>query len=469
MRFIRFLTVALCLVMLLTSATPASAVMSQSQGCYSVDAAMPLDGSEKLLETSKAVVLYERNTGTLIYGYNMDQQIYPASMVKMMTTIVALENGDLDDIVTVTRSALNAVAIGSVSAHLVRGEQLRLEDLLYLNMVASANDASAVIAEHIGGSQEEFVQMMNEKAQEIGCTGTHFSNAHGLHHEQTYTTARDVLKMVEYGLKNEHFRKMFETESYVVPATELSEERKATTTNYMMNNRKYLDERVTGGKTGATDQAGRCLAVTANVGNMELVAIVMGATAVYSEDGYEVLHFGSFEEMKILLDHAQSSYECKQLFYTGQVIDRYAVGEGSDVAVTPADTLQVVLPKDVTAQELTWRYQATISGLKAPIPVGQRITDISVWYNGICLGQTDLVAMHGVEPYVQNVIPDRTEEQEEEAIGRLILMILGGILGIALMVVVGFVLFRVIQTAIIKAKIRKRRKNRRRNRNARVG
>ena len=127
------------------------------------------------------------------------------------------------------------------------------------------------------------------------------------------------------------------------------------------------------------------------------------------------------------------------------------------------------LPKDVTAQELTWRYQATISGLKAPIPVGQRITDISVWYNGICLGQTDLVAMHGVEPYVQNVIPDRTEEQEEEAIGRLILMILGGILGIALMVVVGFVLFRVIQTAIIKAKIRKRRKNRRRNRNARVG
>ena len=472
MRFVRIFCIILCLLLTIQPFMAVSAAVSQQQGCHGVDANIPIAGTEKMLESAKAVVLYERVTGTLIYGYNMDELIYPASMVKMMTAIVALEKGNVDDIVTVTRNALDSVAIGSVSAGLVRGEQLRLGDLLYLMMVASANDAAAVIAEHIAGSQEAFTELMNDTARKLGCDGTNFTNAHGLHDKDNYTTARDILKIVEYGLENETFRQMFETDTYTVPATEFSEERKVATTNYMMSKetvKKYFDKRVTGGKTGATDQAGRCLTITAKVGDMELVGIVMGAKATYSEDGYAVTYFGSFEEMAALLNYAQETFEAKQLFYPGQIVTQYSVGGGSNIAVTPAEALSCVVPKTINTAELTWRYEQNIAGLKAPIPEGQRITDISVWYNGMCLAQTDLVAIHKVDQAPTHVVPDRNAEQKGQALGRLAIIIMLVIVGGVIVVFGGLILFRMAQTAWIKAKIRKRRRNRRRNRNARVG
>ena len=140
----------------------------------------------------------------------------------------------MDDVCTVTSSALNSIAIGSVSAGLKRGEQLTLRDLMYCMMVASANDACAVIAEHVGGNQENFIQMMNEKAADLGCTGTHFSNVTGLHDENTYTTIRDICKIIDAGMENEEFKTMFQTANYTVPATEKSEVRELVTTNNMM-------------------------------------------------------------------------------------------------------------------------------------------------------------------------------------------------------------------------------------------
>lgn len=476
MKFYRFLCSVLCLLLvssMFTGVYAAESAPSVTSGCSSVDAALPIGGSQKLTDTATAAIVFERSTGTLVYAYNPDQRIYPSSMVKLMTVLVALEHGDLDATVTVTRSALESMGIGVVSVNLQRGEEMKLRDLLYCVMIASANDASTVVAEHIGGSQEGFVALMNEKAAQLGCEDTNFTNAHGLHDENCYTTARDILRVVEYGLNNEEFRTMFQTAIYTIPATNKTEERVIHTTNYMMSRevvKKHFDSRVTGGKTGSTDAAGRCLAVTAQVGDMELIGIVMGAKASYSEDGMSVERFGSFEEMAQLLDHVQEKFERRQLFYANQVITQYPVKDGRNHVVTgPAEDGFCILPKGITAHDLTWKYADSAQGLAAPISKGQSITEMEVWYGDICLAITDLTAMYAVdvfEPYEEP--KSATDKKNEESHGDLLALILGVILGIVVTVILGMFLIRILRIAIVKARIRRRRRNRRRNRNARM-
>lgn len=458
----------LCLLLLIQPVISVSAQQTDASvvsGCRTPDAAVALGGSEKMVDTSKAVFVYERSTGTLIYSYNADQTIYPSSMVKMMTALVALEYGDPEDVCTVTRSALDSVAIGSVSAGLVRGEEITLKDLLYCMMVASANDASVVIAEHIAGSQAAFIQMMNEKAQELGCTGTHFSNVHGLHDAETYTTARDIAKIVLAGLENEEFKAMFQAATYTVPATNKSEERTVVTTNYMMSKdvtRRYFDARVTGGKTGATDAAGRCLAVTAEVNGMDVVAVVMGAEATYEVEGLVVKTFGSFEEMTQILDYVQEGYEIRELFGDNQALYQYGVENGSNnVVATAADAVSCVLPKGTESEELTWSYLQNDT-LTAPVMKGQAVSCLQIRYGEICVAQTDLVAMNAVDVYQQYTQPQgAANAAQEEEHGMKIAMVFGIVLGVLAAVVIILFALRAVRIALIKARVRRRRKVRR--------
>jgi D-alanyl-D-alanine carboxypeptidase (penicillin-binding protein 5/6) len=460
----------LCLLLcfLVSLALPAAAAdMSVEEGCHSVDAQRPLTEGEKLTSTATAAMIYERGSDTMIYADNPDGKIYPASMVKLMTALVALEKGDLSDEVTVTKRALNLLTAGAATAGLVAGEELTLEQLLYCLMVGSANDAALVIAEHIGGNQDIFVAMMNQKAEELGCTGTHFSNAHGLHDEETYTTARDICRITDAALENEVFRAMFTMESYTVPATNKSEERVLWTTNHMMSThtrRDYFDNRVTGGKTGATDEAGRCLVATAETGGMELITIVMGAKPQYTADGLSVITYGSFEETRVLLDHAFSAYECRQIFLTGQSLFQYPVqGGASHVVAGPADDAMTVLPKKLDPEALTWRRGEEIS-LSAPVTEGQTIATVQAWYEGKCLAQTQLVALHAVP--VQQA-PEQVAPPEPIVLGtfwKVVLIVLGAVLGVVLLGVLVLLTARWIRRAAYTAKLRRRSQYRRRER-----
>lgn len=399
MKKIKALSLLLCCCILLGClCLPASAQTDPSviNGCHSADAAKFLAKNEKMLETSKAVILYELKSGTMLYNWNADTKIYPSSMVKIMTTLVALEMGQLTDTVTVTKRALSNVN----GPKLVSGEQVTFENLLYMVMVESANDAAVVIAEYISGSQEGFVKLMNDKAAALGCTGTHFSNAHGLHDAETYTTARDLCKILEAALKNETFKKLFSTVKYTLPATNKTPEpREIITTNRMIqpNHKKYYDPRVTGGRTGFTDEAGRCLAVTAEGNGMEVLAIVMGAKQTLEPNGLAVETFGSFEEMKVLLDHAFENYEYRQVFLETQTVSQHPVSGGiNDVVTMPKTALSTVLPKNVTPEELFWVYANPSVNLTAPVEKGQVVNAVQLWYNGLCLAQTDLVAANAV-------------------------------------------------------------------------
>ena len=440
-------------------------------GCRSIDAAKPLDKSEKLLDTSKAVLVYEMNSGTLLYTWNADQTIYPASMVKLMTALVALEYGDLSSVATVTRKTLDTVDIGSVSANLKVGEEISLKDLLYCLMVSSANDAAAVIAAQVAGSQEAFIDLMNQKAAELGCTGTHFSNAHGLHHAETYTTARDICRILQAGLEISEFRAMFEAKTYLVPATNKSEERILNTTNYMMRKvdisqyySKYYDERVTGGKTGSTDQAGRCLAVTAEQDDMRLLAIVMGAEPTYEEEGLSLKTFGSFEEMAQLLDYCFQNYECRQILCEGQALLQMNVSDGAnDVVATPVENISTVLPKEMDESGLTWTYSDTPGSLIAPVAQGQKLATVAVWYDGLCVAQSDLVAMNAAAASVEPTEPPQEQKTVEDNDGTLIATILGIILGMVVLAAVILLVVRAAHMAAYRARQRRRRRNRRRN------
>jgi len=458
-----FLSMVLLLGALTTGVQATPRDSSVTEGCYSVDAAVALGGSEKLLDTSKAVILYELNSDTLVYAYNADKTIYPSSMVKLMTALVALEKGDLSSVATVTRSALSHVAIGSVSAGLKVGEEITLEDLLYCMMTASANDASAVIAEHVGdGSIDSFIQMMNEKAREIGCLDTNYTNVHGLHDENCYTTARDICRLLEIALENETFVKMFTAATYTVPATNKSEERVLQSTNNMMiKGKMFYDARVTGGKTGATNQAGRCLAVTAEANGMNLLGIVMGAVPTYAEEGIILDYHGNFEEMKELLDYGCNGYEYRQVFYENQAIAQYPVSGGANHVVTrPVNELSTILPLGLDETKLEWVYTKVDQTIIAPVEQGQVIATAQVWYEDTCLVQTDLVAMNAVEIYVAPVIPDAPDNSVDFT---FVLIILGILLGIVCLFVVVLLILRGISVAKMRSRQRRRRRNRRRS------
>ncbi len=459
MKKIRVLISFLCLTALLMALSePAKAAdTSVTAGSHSVDAAVTLSENKQLLATSKAVILYELNSDTMVYAWNPDDKIYPASMVKLMTAVVALENGNMSDTVTVTRSALSNFVPGSVSANLKRDEVLTLEDLLYCLMTHSANDAALVIAEHIAGSQDAFIQLMNDKASQIGCTGTHYSNTHGLHHEQTYTTARDIARLLEYALENPQFEALFTAESYTVPATNKSEARQLNSTNHMMTKAetsKYFDERVTGGKTGSTDAAGRCLAVTAEANGMKLLAIVMGAVPTYEMEGIILNTYGSFEEMKQLLDFGCEGFSYRQIFNIDKALAQYPVDGGANHAIArPVTPLSTVLPVDVDESLLSWTY-GDAAPLTAPVKAGQHITSVQVWYGSVCLAQTELVAMNDVQINQPPAEPQE-DDTEENA-----LFVIWWIIGILL--VLALILFAV--RGYNKAKKKRRHARRMRNR-----
>ena len=440
---------------------------SVTSGCHSVDAAMSLGTSEKLTDTANALLIYERGSGTMVYTWNADGRIYPSSMVKLMTAVVALENSQLSDRVTVTSKALSYVEMGSVSAGLKAGEELTMEDLLYCMMVASANDAATVIAEYVGGSQDAFVAMMNEKAAELGCLDTHYSNAHGLHDEDTYTTARDVCRILDYALENPDFQAMFCATVYTVPATNMSDAREILTTNWMMStdtSKRYYDERVTGGKTGATDAAGRCVAFTAEGNGMEVLCIVMGAKATYAEDG-TIERFGSFEEGVELIDYALENFQYRQVFYAGQALAQYAVENGAnDVVTQPETDVSTVLPVDLDEDALNWVY-AESGSISAPVAQGQKLGVVQVWYGSMCVAQTNMVAMNAVQIWQSPTVPASLVTGETDTGGWIWLLVaVGGILVAVIVILLLVMGFLWIRRELALARRRRRRRNRGRDR-----
>lgn len=226
-----------------------------------------VQAEKELFVSAHNAVLIDRTTGEILFDKRAHERQSVASITKIMTAIVALELGDLSDVVKVSERAIYTE--GS-SIYLQKGEEITLEDLLYGLMLRSGNDAAVAISEHVGGSVEGFVHLMNEKARWIGMTNTNFSNPHGLEGENHYSSAYDIAILLDYAMDNKEFQKISGTTSY------LSKNR----TYKWRNKNKLLTslyEYCTGGKTGFTRKAGRTLATTAEKYGRTLIAVTLNA------------------------------------------------------------------------------------------------------------------------------------------------------------------------------------------------
>lgn len=461
--------IAICLTLLLVGnftvfAADSSDDASVVSGCNTLDSAVPYLGVQTSVKNCKAAIVYETNSDTLMYAQNADTQLPPSSLLKILTALIAIEKGNLTDVVMVKEETLATLADDAVSIKLVPEEVLTVQDLLYGMMVGSGNDAAVVLAEHIMGSQQAFVDEMNRYAQSVGCTATNFTNVHGLHDDAQYTTARDVAKILAKAVENEMFCEIYGAKYYSIPETNKSEARHLSTQNYLMNNDKvidYFDERVTGSRTAVANDRTRSVASVAQVNDMELICIVMGAESKFEDDGYTVKVFGSYKETTQLLNLGFNGNKTAQILHSNQTVMQKSVMDGNaDVALGTKSGVFTVVPENMNENTLSYRYVNEIP-LSAPIEKGQRAATLQIWYGAVCLAETDLFTMN-------KVLPAGTSFSENDAgnggfgIAKVILYLLGGI---ALVGIAGFaVLYLIRTTYIAKAKRRSRRNSRNRRR-----
>jgi D-alanyl-D-alanine carboxypeptidase len=338
--------------------------------------------TEEPTVNAPVALLMDSGTGEILYEKNAREKMYPASITKIMTAILALENRELTDTATVSYNAIFTVPIGYSNANLQLDEVLTYEQLLYVLLIPSANDAANVIAEDIAGSVESFATMMNTKAREIGCENTNFVNANGVHDDNHYSTAYDLALIGKYAMQNETFRKIVSTVRYTLPATNKYEtdDRIFLTTNRLINSKSgQYYEYATGIKTGYTENAKNCIVASAKKDNMELICVIMGA-------GNDSTSTNKFSDCITLFDYGFENYKYETLCQANDVFKTITPrGSSKDTK-----NLDVLYETDISAfmksSESADDYSPEIEldeKLKAPITKGSVIGKVTYTINGI--------------------------------------------------------------------------------------
>lgn len=250
--------------------------------------------------SSEAAVVMEDSTNTILYSKNADEVLYPGSTVKIMTCLLALENCQLTDEVTMTATGVSGVTDGGASIASQVDEVFTIEQCLYAIMVASANDIALQIAEHTGGSVEAFVQMMNDRATALGCTNTVFTNPTGLPDENQHTTAHDMALIMQAAIQSDAFRTIAAATSYTIPATNKAAARNLTSKFTMTDTgNSGFYEGCIGGKEGYTEASGSTLVCAAQRNGMTLISVVLkGASGQTAPDAASILNYG-FDQFQI--------------------------------------------------------------------------------------------------------------------------------------------------------------------------
>ena len=222
-------------------------------------------------------ILMDADTGTVLFDKGGDQQRYPASITKIMTLLVAAENSSMDDQVTFTETGVRNVTADSSNINSKVGEVMTMQDCLHALIIKSANDVAAQIAEHVGGTEQNFIDMMNQRAAEIGCTNTHFTNSSGLPDDNHYSSAKDMALIFREGLKNEAFRKVIGDADYTIQPTNLTAESRVMHTHHPMlaPESDIYYQGCIGGKTGFTNLAAHTLVTAVEQNGTTYIAVVM--------------------------------------------------------------------------------------------------------------------------------------------------------------------------------------------------
>ena len=418
---------------------------------------------------SPSVILMEESTGTILYEKNMDEAHYPASITKIMTTLLALENGNLSDMVTFSDDAINNTEGSGIARDY--GEQMTLEQCLYGVMLESANECAYAVAEHVGGTVENFVDMMNAKAKELGCTNTHFANPHGLQDENHYTTAHDMALIAQAAYQNETFRIIIGTKMYTIPPTNKHAEETVLRNHHDMlctyhnANRKYLYPYCVGGKTGYTATANSTLVTYAEKDGMTLICVVMDTQSPNQFIDTVNLFDYAFDNFQVLnVAENDTNYSAETTVDNGNLNNIEPFVELDKDAV-------IVLPK-------TAEFSDTSSSVEYNDSDPEIAGSITYTYAGRNVGKADIKTTGVVvEGYAFD--NESTEEEEQEAVSTVQVRPIVVVLLIVAVILLGVLLFflkRFYDTYYIikhnravrrdrkdqKRRIRKKRRRRRR-------
>lgn len=339
------------------------------------------EGNTDLGLNAKSAILMEESTGNILYESNPDERLPIASVTKVMTMLLIMEAVDsgkisLDDMVTVSE---NAMSYGGSTMFLETGEQLTVNDMLKGIAVASANDGCVAMAEHLAGSESAFVDMMNEKAKELGMENTHFMNTNGLDEDDHYSSARDVAIMSRELMKHET---IFNYTSIWMDTLRGGKFQLANTNKLI----RFYDG-ANGLKTGSTSKALCCLSAAAKRNDMQLIAVVLGAPTSAER----------FASAKSLLDYGFANYAVNTQITAGDEVQKIAVEKGVDkeVGVVASDSCSTLVKKgqeDNITKEI--KIDETIT---APIEAGQKIGTMTISRDGEVIADIDLNASSTVE------------------------------------------------------------------------
>ena len=339
------------------------------------------EGNTDLGLNAKSAILMEESTGNILYENNPDERLPIASVTKVMTMLLIMEAVDsgkinLDDMVTVSE---NAMSYGGSTMFLETGEQLTVNDMLKGIAVASANDGCVAMAEHLAGSESAFVDMMNEKAKELGMENTHFMNTNGLDEDDHYSSARDVAIMSRELMKHET---IFNYTSIWMDTLRGGKFQLANTNKLI----RFYDG-ANGLKTGSTSKALCCLSAAAKRNDMQLIAVVLGAPTSAER----------FASAKSLLDYGFANYAVNTQITAGDEVQKIAVEKGVDkeVGVVAGDSCSTLVKKgqeDNITKEI--KIDKTIT---APIEAGQKIGTMTISRDGEVIADIDLNASSAVE------------------------------------------------------------------------
>ena len=375
---------------------------------------------------SAAAVIAEADTGRVLYELNADEQRYPASLTKVMTVLLAVEaiergEASLDDTVTAGMEAIQGMYYAGSTSNIQAGEEMTLRDLMYCAMLGSANEACNIIAVHISGSLDAFVALMNERAAELGCTGTHFNNTHGLPDSDHYTTARDFTMITCEAMAHELFVEISGTVSYTVPATNMSGERRLSNTNGLINPESstypgYYYEYARAGKTGHTTDAGYCLASMAERDGIRLVCVVLGGVSQQNSDGSTA--YTSFSDSRQLYNWVFNNFSTQEVLSTTEIVTRVQVNlaeDGGQTTLRPQSSISALMPNtgfnvsDFTRDVVIYSERDGET-LTAPIAAGTVLGEVTVSLDGVVLGTSSLVTSTTVElarsEYMKSEIAD---------------------------------------------------------------
>jgi len=358
---------------------------------------------------ARAAVLVDLDSGKVLYGHNQDNQRAPASLTKVMTVLLTLEAIDsgriaLTDIVTAQDDCRTLMEEDSSTSGIMPGDQVSVKELLYCCLLQSANEACNILGRYIGGSISGFVDMMNAKAEALGCMNTHFVTTNGLSAEGHYSSAYDMYLMFAAAMKYPLFMEICNTTIYYPEAACVNWGEPMNNSNALINitsiysnGGKYLYEGATGGKTGYTYAAGYCLVTTAERNGVHVLAVVMGCDGALNagiEDYYNFIDSG------VLYDWAFDNFSYRPVVNANEVMSRLEVELADNEAVAmlrPEKDMQLLIPNETPEEAISREVVIYDQKLRAPLAAGTVLGEVKVSVNGEAMGSVKLVNSSNIE------------------------------------------------------------------------